>query len=107
MLVAMLVEDMLADLGHETVCTLQRLEPAKQVAAVIDADAAILDVNLAGDLSFPVAEVLERRGIPFLFASGYGRVGLDDKFAEAPVLAKPFTKLQLEAAISKLPQGGG
>ncbi len=102
MMVVMLLEDMLGDLGHQSVGTAQRLEAATKAAACVEADAAILDVNLAGDLSFPVADILQTRKIPFMFATGYGRVGLEDRFPDAVVIAKPFTLRQLETAISQL-----
>ena len=106
MLVVMLLEEMLAELGHDVVATKHRIDQAKETAEAIEVDAAILDLNLAGESTFPVAEILQRRGIPFIFSTGYGRAGLEDRFSEMPVITKPFTKDDLNAAITKLPRAG-
>ena len=60
------------------------------IASTLDFDAAILDLNLAGELSFPVADVLRARDIPFDFATGYGRAGIPDSYKDFPVIAKTF-----------------
>ena len=99
MLVAMNIEDMLLDLGHEVAGIASRLEPALALAAEGDFDLALLDVNLAGQPSFPVAAVLRDRGLPFLFATGYGVKGIIEEFQASPVLQKPFRALDLEQAI--------
>jgi CheY-like chemotaxis protein len=102
MLVAMNIEDMLLDLGHEVAGLAGRLEPALALAQEGVFDIAMLDVNLAGDLSFPVADILEARGIPYLFATGYGRKGVRDEYGAVPVLQKPFRARDLEDAINGL-----
>ena len=99
MLVAMLIEDMLGDLGHDVVGPAMRLETALAAAESEDLDFAILDINLAGKQSFPVADRLVRRGIPFMFASGYGAAGLVDPYRQAPVLQKPFDVARIAAVI--------
>jgi DNA-binding response OmpR family regulator len=98
-LVAMLVEDFLTELGFEVVGPAMRLEPALQMAATADIDFAVLDINLAGKHSFPIAQVLRQRGISFLFASGYGVAGLAEGFETSPVLQKPFDRSDLEKAM--------
>lgn len=102
MLVAMLIEDAITDLGHEIVGPAMRLETALDTAAKEQIDAAILDINLAGKQSFPVADILTSRGIPFMFASGYGSAGLIEPYKEAPILQKPFAPHQLEAMLTRL-----
>jgi len=99
MLVAMNIEDMLADIGHEVVGIANRLDAGLELAREGGFDVAMLDVNLAGDLSFPIADILEQRGIPYLFATGYGRKGIRDDYGAAPVLQKPFRARALEQAI--------
>jgi CheY-like chemotaxis protein len=99
MTIAMMIEDMLMDLGHEVVATAARLPTALEVAGDGNLDFVILDVNLAGHQSFPVAAVLQQRGIPFAFATGYGPAGIDPAFAGRPVLTKPFTTADLAAVI--------
>jgi hypothetical protein len=58
-------------------------------------------MNLAGTLSFPVADILRERGIPFVFTTGYGRDGIADQYKDAPVLRKPYSPQELENAVSK------
>jgi len=99
MLVAMNIEDMLADIGCEVAGLACRLDTGLALARDGAFDIAMLDVNLAGDLSFPIADILEERGIPYLFASGYGRKGVRDEYGTAPVLQKPFRARDLEQAI--------
>jgi CheY-like chemotaxis protein len=99
MLVAMNIEDMLLDLGHEVAGIAGRLAPALALAEEAAFDLAMLDVNLAGEASFPVADVLRGRGIPFLFATGYGAAGIAEGYRSAPVLQKPFRTADLAEAI--------
>jgi len=100
MLVAMNIEDMLLDLGHEVAGIASRLEPALALAREGQFDLALLDVNLAGQPSFPVAAILRDRGIPFLFATGYGIKGIIDEFKSCAVLQKPFRGMELEQALT-------
>jgi CheY-like chemotaxis protein len=100
--VGMLLEDMLTDLGYEVVGVAARLGEGLRKAEKETLDCAILDVNLDGRPSFPIAEALRKRGIPFLFVTGYGSKGIDPTFAAHPVLAKPFLQTDLAAALSKV-----
>jgi CheY-like chemotaxis protein len=100
MLVAMNIEDMLLALGHEVAGIAGRLVPALALATEGDFDLAMLDVNLAGETSFPVADVLRDRGIPFVFATGYGIDGIREDYRAAPVLQKPFRAGELAAALA-------
>ena len=102
MLVAMLMEDFLMDLGFEVVGPAMRLEPALDIARTADIDFAVLDINLAGKQSFPIAEVLRQRGISFLFASGYGAAGLAEGFEASPVLQKPFARNDLQKMLMSM-----
>jgi len=87
--IALLIEDMLLELGCDLRASIGRLDKACIVAGTISVDFAVLDVNLAGELVFPVAEILRKRAIPFLFSTGYG--GLPERFRDCLVLNKPFT----------------
>ncbi len=100
MIVAMLLEDMLADLGHEVVETAMRLPQAVQAARSADVELAILDVNLDGRASYAVADALDARNVPIIFASGYGAGGLEPAYRERPVLMKPFLSADLARAIA-------
>lgn len=101
-LIRMLLEDMLTDLGHEVAATAASVEAARELATSADFDAAILDVNLEGHEVFPVAEILAQRGLPFVFASGYGHTALPEQFRDRPTLQKPFQGAQLESALNRL-----
>jgi CheY-like chemotaxis protein len=102
MTIAFMIEDMLVELGHHVVEVAMRLPDALRVASDLDVDLAILDVNLDGHRSFPVAEVLIRRGIPFAFATGYGSAGIEEPFRTHPVLAKPFLQADLERILAEV-----
>jgi len=99
-LIAMMAEDMLTDLGYEVLGPATRLQRALEMAREESFDVALLDVNLAGEQSFPVALALRQRGIPFIFATGYGPKGLDERFRGEIALQKPFEMHQLERAIA-------
>jgi CheY-like chemotaxis protein len=98
-LVAMLVEAFLEDLGCEIAGTAARLEDALEKARALMMDLAVLDVNLAGSMSYPVAKILKLRNVPFVFATGYGMAGLPKELHAAPVISKPFRQEQLGQAL--------
>ena len=79
-----------------------RLPQAMELASTTSVDFAILDVNLDGRMSFPVADLLSAKGVPFVFATGYGSGGLDERYrGEAPVVKKPFRLQDLRSAIDR------
>jgi CheY-like chemotaxis protein len=96
-LIAMLIEDMLSDLGCQVVGPAYALNEALALAREAEIDCAILDLNLDGATTLPVADVLRERNIPFAFASGYADLDLAAKFKDAPVLQKPFNASDLAA----------
>src|SRR5919205_3949943 len=98
-LVAMLVEDMIHDGGGEMVGSSGKLTEAVDLARRAQADIALLDLNLGGTSSYPVADVLRGRGVPIVFTSGYGSAGLIQRFQDCPMLDKPFDQNSLEQAI--------
>ena len=104
-MVAMILEDMLVDLGHTVVATVGRLEAAKKIIGDKKIDLALLDVNLNGVPTYPLAEALEARGIPFVFATGYGAAGIDHAWRDAHVLQKPYDIDQLRDVINAATQG--
>ena len=98
-MVALLMEDLLTDLGHEVAATAARLPEALDFAHNAQIDFAILDVNLAGAASFPVADVLAERGVPHVFATGYGSAGIEPPYSERIILHKPVRIAELSRAI--------
>lgn len=101
-MLVMLLEELLPTLGYEVAGTAASLDQALGQLPALDTDMAVVDVNLAGTESFPVADALRERGIPFLFTTGYGQQGLPERFADTPVLAKPFRRHDIEAALARL-----
>ena len=101
-LVGMLLEDMLGDLGCEVAALSTHLDDALQLARKGSFDFAVLDINLNGQKSFPVADALADRGVPFVFATGYGAKVLPDRHAGATILAKPFGLEELKAAVDRM-----
>jgi DNA-binding response OmpR family regulator len=101
-LLAMLVEDMLLEMGFDFVEVAATLPDALSHAANGDFEFAILDINVGGSTSYPVADLLRGRKIPFFFATGYGREALAHDYADTPTLHKPFLMADLEEAIANL-----
>lgn len=101
-LVSMLAEDILLDAGF-TVVLAMRLAEAMELASTASIDLAVLDVNLGGgDTSFPVAAILQQRGIPFLFASGYDLNGIEQTFRTHARIEKPYTPYRLLTAAAEV-----
>lgn len=101
-MVSFLIEEMLEQLGAGTVRHAARLEAGLNLIAAKLPALAILDVNIGGETVFPVAEKLETAGIPFVFITGYGREGLDGKWAAREVLQKPLTVQEFEQGLRRL-----
>ncbi len=89
-IIGMLVEDMLQELGYEVAALSTHLDQAVELARGIDIDFAVLDLNLNGHMSYPVADTLRERGLPFIFATGYGAKILVPPYTGTPTLQKPF-----------------
>jgi CheY-like chemotaxis protein len=102
-LLALHLEDLLTDLGHQVIGVATRLAEALEFSRDAEIDFAVLDINLAGAQSFPVADVLRQRNIPFVFASGYGSDGLVDGYLRETVLRKPYESQELAQAVASAP----
>lgn len=100
-LIAMLLEEMLDTRGYNVAAHASTLAEGETMASSLDLDVAILDVSLAGEAVFPVAELLSNRGIPFVFTTGYGAVGIPAAWANRPVFGKPY---DIEPLIETLQQ---
>lgn len=102
MMVLLNIESMLADLGCETISVAATVETA---LALVDAerfDCPMLDVNLGGQTSYPIADALVVRRIPFVFSTGYDDDRIAPRFVDRPVLKKPFSDEELAAALARL-----
>jgi two-component SAPR family response regulator len=98
-LVAILIEEILKSAGCIVRGPIPRLPDALDAVDHDDYDAAVLDVNLAGERIDPVAQALSRRKVPFVFVTGYGEGVLSEEFAERPRLCKPFRMADLLGAL--------
>ena len=99
-LIALQLESSLMGLGHIVEAIAMRVDKALLLARTIDIDFAILDVNVAGILSFPVADILRQRGISFMFATGYGTAGLAEGYRDEVTLRKPYGLRELARAVA-------
>lgn len=97
--IAMLVHDFLEDMGCEVVGVAARFEDGLRKATSLTFDVAVLDVNLNGRTSYPIAQVLMDRGCAFIFATGYDASHVPPALDGAPVLHKPFMRRELERAL--------
>jgi CheY-like chemotaxis protein len=101
-LIASVIKEMLLDLGCRQVWIAASTKDALAVLAQHRPHAAVLDINLGGESGFHLAQALADAGIPFVFASGYGRAGLSKAWASRPVIQKPFKLDTLAAVIGAL-----
>ncbi len=101
-LIAMVVEDALEALGCEIVGPIAQLDEALDAAGRGNFDCAILDVNIRGGLTYPVATLLVERGYPILLATGYRSGSLPENLSQEGCLAKPYSSTQLEREIRQL-----
>jgi DNA-binding response OmpR family regulator len=104
LLIADAIVDELRDHGCNVVGPVARVEQGVALATDERLDGALLDVNLAGEFCFPIADVLAKRGIPFAFLTGYGDAAIPVGYRDAPRLAKPFqgaSLLAVAASFSK------
>jgi len=101
-MIAMLLVEMIETLGHEIAGEASRVSEALAMIDETEPDAAIVDLNLYGEESYPVMEKLRERGVPFAVASGYGG-NIDQARAggDTPVIAKPYRAADIEAALAR------
>jgi CheY-like chemotaxis protein len=105
-LVRILTEDALLDLGYQVAASAASLNDAIRCIESVAFDFAVLDINLAGVTSYPAAELLLGKSIPFLFVTGYGARGVPPTWQQYPILQKPYLPEQLRAAIDRALQAG-
>jgi CheY-like chemotaxis protein len=102
MLIVMMIESMLSDMGCESVTTAATIAQAITLIDGQTFDAAMLDVNLNGTNSRPVADALAARGVPFFFSTGNGGHPTMDGYGDRAILKKPFTDEDLAAIVTGL-----
>lgn len=99
-IVALFLEDLLVEFGYEVAGVVSRLDEAMTRAH--DYDLAVLDVHLNGRPVFDFADALAVRGVPFVFATGYGERGIPERHRARPVLQKPFQPRDLKLALEQI-----
>lgn len=99
LMIRMLLEDMLGDFGCVIAGEAGTIDMALALVRDTAFDVAVLDVNVEGAVITPVAAELAARGVPFVFATGYGARGLPDGYTDRPVVQKPFETTALEKAL--------
>lgn len=97
--IALQIEDMLIESECGVVGPASRVTQALKLIDEEPVDLAVLDLNIAGDLVYPVADALEKRGIPYIFATGYGASSLTEPYRSRRVLQKPFSRRELLQAM--------
>jgi CheY-like chemotaxis protein len=102
LLVSMLIEEILGELGATVAGPYGRLADGLAAAKAERFDGAILDLNLAGESADPLADLLLARGVPFVFITGYQRESIDRRYANVPVLQKPVDAAALESVLLTL-----
>ena len=100
-IIAMMVEDMLISLGHKVTAVAGSLQKGLQLIENETFDIALLDMNLNGTSSLPIASRLRVKKIPFVFTTGYG-AGIEEEWRDQPYLQKPFTEEDLDRALQQL-----
>jgi len=98
-LIRMMVAEMLEELGHRVVAETGSVPEARSLAASVEFDLALLDINIKGDTSADIAAIIEKRGLPLIFVSGYTTTGLPAPFQDRRVLRKPFPVEALKRSI--------
>ena len=106
-LVRLMTEDVLTKIGCAVTATASSLGEALAHIAAKDFDLAVLDINLAGTEVYPAAELLRTKGTPIIFVTGYGRRGVQSRWEAFPILQKPFSSIDLQAAISRIQNDAG
>lgn len=101
-IVAWLLEDMLVDLGCVVIGPAANVKQALTKIEAEAIDVAVLDVNLNGEMSYPIADALAARGVPFVFVTGYDKDRMLDGYQAFPVLQKPFHRAELTVTLSEL-----
>ena len=99
-LVGMMMKDMLLELGYSVIGPVTRIADAMQTVSKESFHAAILDINVNGELVYELADAISARDIPFLFVTGYGAEAVVERFRRVPVLQKPIDRASLQRALT-------
>ena len=101
MMIAMLIEDMLDEFSCKLVGPATNVPRALELIAKENVEIAVLDLNLGGEDTYAIAEALQQKNVPFIFATGYGSTGVRQEYGNRRVLQKPFQARDLENALAE------
>ncbi len=96
-LLALVISEYLTEIGLSIVGPFNTVIEAMSALKNSDVDAAVLDINLGKELAYPLADALQAAKVPFIFVTGYGEAGLEDRFKNIPVLQKPIDRQTLRS----------
>ncbi|MGZ2411278.1 CheY-like chemotaxis protein [Sphingomonas sp. F9_3S_D5_B_2] len=99
-IIAFTLEDMLLELGYQEVILSGDVRGALALLETCAPCAAVLDVNIRGERSYPVAAVLAERRVPFIFATGYGDAQHPEELRSVPTVTKPYTAEAIRSALA-------
>jgi CheY-like chemotaxis protein len=99
MMVALFIEDTLRELGCDVIEPAHTITDARARIEDHEIDAAVLDINIAEDEVYPIADLLASRGVPFVFATGYALESIQEEWRSRPIIRKPYHAEQLRAAL--------
>lgn len=102
LMVGMFMQDLLKTIGYQSTDPISRLSDALAAAANERFEGAVLDMNLNGEFVYPLAELLAKQGVPFVFVTGYAPSSVDPRFAKVPILQKPVLQSELTAALAEI-----
>lgn len=94
--------DLLAELGYNVIGPAPNIATARQLIETEQFDAAVMDVHIRGERVFPMCEMLDAKGVPFVLTSGYADWQVPDKWADRPKLIKPYKIADVEDALGGL-----
>ena len=101
-LIRLMLADMIEELGHRVVAEAGNIQVGRALAQAAIFDLAVLDINIAGYSISPVAKIIDGRGLPFLFVTGYGPAGRPEAFRTRRMLHKPLLISKLGEAINSI-----
>lgn len=101
-MVSWMVQDMVSDLGCIVLGPVPSVDQALEIIAAQPIDAAVLDVNLNGQTSYPVADALLALGAPFVFSTGYDGDRVPERYRTFPVLQKPLRRSDLAETLTRM-----
>lgn len=102
MLIALMLKDMVTENGLTVEAIAKDLSSGLELARTSSIDLAILDINLNGKEAYPIADLLQKRGIPYIFSTGYGDAAIKDGFNHVTRIDKPFQQHNLVDAIANV-----